>query len=373
MTRLSEAVLLHLIDELYSAALDPSRWSAFMRTLSQVLHGPGIFFVQDANNTKAEVFEYSEFDGAFMRSYAEFYAKTNPWLPRIDANAGAGSVVTSESLLPAEDYEASEFYNDWMRPQGQYHMIGGIVLKERAAGTNISFVRPRRIGAMTDEEINFYRLLLSHIRRAVDVHRRLSVLSMQREIGLAALDRLELGALLVDADARVLFVNRIAERLLGDGLMVRAGVVSATKPGETHHLHRLISDAARVGSRQFATPGGRLAVTRSTGAPVAVLVCPLRLGDARFAIDVPSALVFIAQPERAARPDERIAQLVYGLSAAETRLLADLLVGKTLGEAAESERVSLNTTKFHLKQLFAKTGTHRQSQLLRLVLRHPLA
>jgi DNA-binding CsgD family transcriptional regulator len=372
VTRLDDALLLSLVDKVYAAALDPTRWSDFMGALSGVLRGPGIFFVQDVSNTQANVFEYSEFDDAFIKSYAEFYASRNPWLPRIDASAGSGTIVTSESLLDPADYEATEFYNDWMRPQGQYHMIGGIVHKERTVGTNISFVRPPRVGPLTDQEITLFELLLPHISRAVDLHRRLAVLTLQREVGLAALDSLELGALLVDPGARVLFANRVAERLIGDGLVLRAGVVSATRPAETLQLHRLIAEAARVGARQFARPGGRLAVSRRSGAPVAVLVCPMRLGDARFPIDIPTALVFLAEPERAAPPDERVAQLVYGLSAAETRLLRDLLAGSTLNEAAVGEQVSLNTIKFHLKQLFAKTGTHRQSDLLSLVLRHPL-
>jgi DNA-binding CsgD family transcriptional regulator len=372
LTRLDDALLLRLVDEVYAAALDPTRWPGFMSALSGVLRGPGIFFLQDTSNAQADVFEYSEFDDTFIKSYAAFYATRNPWLPRIDASAGSGTVVTSESLLDPGGYEATEFYNDWMRPQGQYHMIGGIVLKERTVGTNISFVRSRRGGPFTDDEIHLYRQLLPHINRAVDLHRRLAVLALQREAGLAALDALDLGALLVDAGARMLFANRVAARLIGDGLVLRAGVVSATRPAETGQLHRLIAEAARVGARQFARPGGSLAVSRRAGPPVAVLVCPMRLGDARFALDVPSALVFLAEPERAAPPDERIAQLVYGLSAAETRLLRDLLAGKTLDEAAAIGRVSLNTVKFHLKQLFAKTGTRRQSDLLRLILRHPL-
>jgi len=129
VTHLDDALLLRLVDMVYEAALDPMRWPDFMQALSGVLGGPGIFFVQDASNTSANVFEYSEFDDAFIKSYAAFYATKNPWLPRIEPSAASGTVVTSENLLDPGDYEATEFYNDWMRPQGQYHMIGGIVLK----------------------------------------------------------------------------------------------------------------------------------------------------------------------------------------------------------------------------------------------------
>jgi DNA-binding CsgD family transcriptional regulator len=40
----------------------------------------------------------------------------------------------------------------------------------------------------------------------------------------------------------------------------------------------------------------------------------------------------------------------------------------TLEEAAAARGVSMNTARSHLKHAFAKTGTGRQSELLRLVI-----
>jgi DNA-binding CsgD family transcriptional regulator len=56
----------------------------------------------------------------------------------------------------------------------------------------------------------------------------------------------------------------------------------------------------------------------------------------------------------------------YGITRAERRLLEMLSEGMTVFEAGQSLGVSANTTKTHLRGLFAKTGTRRQADLMRL-------
>jgi DNA-binding CsgD family transcriptional regulator len=61
----------------------------------------------------------------------------------------------------------------------------------------------------------------------------------------------------------------------------------------------------------------------------------------------------------------RLAALVYGLTAAETHLVRALIAGKTPEEVSEERSVSLATVKTQLRSVFSKTGTRRQSDLIR--------
>ena len=61
----------------------------------------------------------------------------------------------------------------------------------------------------------------------------------------------------------------------------------------------------------------------------------------------------------------------YRLTAAEATLAAALADGHALRDIAEARRLSLNTLRVQLQAIFAKTGCHRQSELVRLVLRLP--
>lgn len=54
----------------------------------------------------------------------------------------------------------------------------------------------------------------------------------------------------------------------------------------------------------------------------------------------------------------------YGLTNSEMQVAKEVLDGKGLSEAAEATKYSLSTVRSYMKQVFAKTETHRQSELI---------
>jgi len=60
------------------------------------------------------------------------------------------------------------------------------------------------------------------------------------------------------------------------------------------------------------------------------------------------------------------AAAAFKLTPAETRVLANLLGGRTLAETAATLGIAPTTAKSHLENIFAKTGVARQADLMRL-------
>ena len=89
---------------------------------------------------------------------------------------------------------------------------------------------------------------------------------------------------------------------------------------------------------------------------------------AQFARDA-VAVIFISNPEDGDRAglQARVACL-YHLTLAESELTELLCEGKTLDEAAAARGVTPHTARSQLRRVFAKTGTSRQTDLVRLVL-----
>jgi DNA-binding CsgD family transcriptional regulator len=71
-------------------------------------------------------------------------------------------------------------------------------------------------------------------------------------------------------------------------------------------------------------------------------------------------------------PSVRAVAAAYGLTPAEARLAIALLAGRRLADYAAEQKISLNTAKYHLKQVFAKTGHTRQADLVRDLLLNPV-
>ena len=59
---------------------------------------------------------------------------------------------------------------------------------------------------------------------------------------------------------------------------------------------------------------------------------------------------------------------LFGLTPTEARLLGSLATGSSVEDYAQQRGVSVGTARVQLKQIQSKTGQHRQSDLVRLVL-----
>ena len=57
----------------------------------------------------------------------------------------------------------------------------------------------------------------------------------------------------------------------------------------------------------------------------------------------------------------------YGLTPSEVRTTVSLLSNTGLAAVAEDTGVSVETVRFHIKRIFSKTGTCRQSELVRVI------
>ena len=83
------------------------------------------------------------------------------------------------------------------------------------------------------------------------------------------------------------------------------------------------------------------------------------------------AAVWLGDPASAAEGADEILMALSRLTAAEARLTVELLTGDGRAWAAGKNRIGLNTARTQLKQVFEKTDTHRQAELVGLVLRSP--
>lgn len=184
--------------------------------------------------------------------------------------------------------------------------------------------------------------------------------------GLEMLDLLEQGVLLLGRGATVLFVNCAAEEALRgrSGLHVQAGRLFGGTCADTTALHRLIAGC----TSGAADAGGSIALSRTAGsAPLFLVVAPVRAAGNGVSSRQPVALVFVTDPERAVPVSARQLRDGFGLTPAEAAVALELIAGDGLRAVANRLGISLGTVRTHLSQVFAKTGTRRQAELVRLI------
>lgn len=187
----------------------------------------------------------------------------------------------------------------------------------------------------------------------------------------AALDATDFATYLIDAAGQILFANACGERLaeIGDGVRRAGAMLAATDVTDSVKLRVAIDHIVSLDrSGEAASPSATIVPLRrgANRRPlVAVVIAP---ETPPCGPDDPAAIVQIFNPEvEVADLLLPICQL-YSLSPAETRLVALLVEGLSVGEAAVRMKVKVPTLRTYLKQIFAKTQTGRQSDLIRLMM-----
>ena len=109
-------------------------------------------------------------------------------------------------------YSKADFIKEWAKPQGLHDVVGVKVLHtEQRQGffTADRFVSQPRYG---EREVRLLTLLSPHVCRAVAISDVLNLKTIRSEALEAALNALSSAVYLTDRHARVVFMNRTAER-----------------------------------------------------------------------------------------------------------------------------------------------------------------
>jgi DNA-binding CsgD family transcriptional regulator len=366
--------ILEVVGLVYEAAVEPARWPVALTRLSDlVASSAATLLFGDATAADAAIMESARVDPADLKRYNEHYFKRDVRLHAGMARP-AGTVTINSNLMRPGAFRRTEFFNDFLEPVDLPYMIGSVLLKEDDAFASLGIHRPRRRGEYTPAEIEVFGAVVPHLRRAISIHRRLSCAELRASAGAEALDRLKLGVVLMDAEGRPLLVNRSAREILDerDGLVLRKDGLHACHAGGTRALAVLVHEAGRTALGTGTAAGGAMALPRpSMKRDLAVLVAPIRVGEVELMPSAAVAAVFLSDPERGTDTAPVLLQRLYGLTPAEARLAALLVEGRTVADAAKTLQVRPLTARTQLKSVLAKTGTNRQSQLIRLIMSGP--
>jgi DNA-binding CsgD family transcriptional regulator len=362
---ISERRFSEVLAQIYEAAGDFSRWPEALRGIASAYNAPTVVFGAVGSNNQLLWQIAPGVDSEYHESYAAYYHRINPIIP-IALPSKVGAVLTDEMMLEKRKFARTEFFNDFLMPLDAGSMLGATVVSEEGLYCAIAVQRRTAFG---ERDIMFQRRLAPHLARAVQLNARLSALERGSAASADALDRLSQGAIVVDANAHVLFANQEAERLTGPFgcLRIEAGALEARSASLSSKLEALI---AGCGEPHEEEAGGALPLPcDGDGRTISALVVPLR-GEAPafFLSPRPVAMVFLSDLNRSPASFEAQWRRRFGLTKAEAAFALEVVKCDGLQASADRLGVSLSTARTHLARIFEKTDTRRQAQLVRLLL-----
>lgn len=362
---------LQLLELLYEGLACPRLWNDFLAELCRRINCEmaALAFHDAENQNPSTDFSYG-LSSQILEEWNSYYGKRNPRAQEIlQGLRESGGWLSAASLSGAPTALLDSEYAQWMRSRQLCHSVIAAIPGGRGAAVSLSLVRPPATKPFSQEAVEFVRPILPHFRRAFGIYRKLETMRAFSEAGKLALDRLDTGVAAVDSEGRVVLMNERAEATLRKqgAVTLREGRLAAKDSEQSNRLDRLVRSAAKTGAGGGADSGGAILLEGDkTSEPLPITATPFRSAHPLTQRQA-CALVFISDP--AAKPRSRSALLrsLFGLTPAECRLAQLLLEGRDLRAASSHLRVTAATARFMLKNVFHKTASHRQSQLIRLL------
>ncbi len=191
----------------------------------------------------------------------------------------------------------------------------------------------------------------------------------------ATLDHFDAGFVAVFPDGKILHANRMAHEMMAEGWPIQSnnGSLQACSKKATTLLLKSLRQVTQTTERSLSDDMSLDICLADAVSPKGAAIATLKpLLSAR--LDPSPVALFVTSVQT--RGDCALAAIAecFGLTPAETRTLHHFVEGGTVADAGQALAVSENTVKTHLQNIFAKTRSSRQAQLIKLVndLRPPL-
>lgn len=374
----SELAVGTFLDELYSAAIDPQRWTdavsgfrnMWREDFGEVLTHMTLIDLEEGRTDHSII---CGADPDLVRLGSEHYFRQDIYAQQGHArfvNAARSGrrqlVLLSDEIIPRRELEATEFYNDFLRPFGISDMLGATSIVAPNKLINL-VVNPigSRLASQADRDLVLR--LLPHVDRAC----RISIRLGHRQAGSAVAHLWDKSALpvMVVQQGRLTYANAAGERVLqGSGVVARSGVglrftdetataalkdlARPARPGEVARARQaalvLLDDKGESWMLQLVriNPPAEDAVARlfGAGSGVFVVLSPLSSASALRAGSIASIASF---------------------TAVETEILHALVDGRTTRQIAGATGRTEATVRWHIRNLLSKSGSRSTTDLIR--------
>lgn len=361
-------LLSDLIERIYDTAITPRDWESVIDAVAAHFNSQGGGFFVHSEDPAARLYQMTGvIDAGQMSFYDRNVAAQNPWY-EVPGWMAPGRILTDVSLEThhkvADAFTRTSFYQDWTRPLGLRHTIGGTLLDESGSHLNFTLFREAAAGPYELQEVEEFRILSRHLAKAVQLGRKIDLQRCARQWSESALDQLDVAVFVVNAEGRILHANRRGETLLrveaGSGLEARGSHLAAADHSNHEMLLGLLKKLDLNGGYAVQTlPNTALTLFLTARMYTGFHLLPAARLTTMFAIDLQSAPATSAERLR----------MLWSLSNKEAGFATLLLQGLGVKEIGVQLGLTVETARWYCKEVMRKVGVKRQSQLVSRLLR----
>lgn len=365
-----------LLDRLYDYATDDKPLSMMADILSDDypevcvgLFGYDFSMKQEIAARVTNIPSYLE--GLFF----DYYQFVAPWTQQF-ASSKAGDIIHTQQIISMNDLYQTEYYNDFLKAiDGRDRGAGSMLFQEDGRALGIGYMFEKQYDDHLTELDHYLKKLIPHLRRVMDIKRKMGQFFIERTAAHQVLDQLSGSVFLLDNFGKVIYFNRNAQSLLDahakDVKIIKDQMLWSAPPNASKfRLAFATSQNEDVGTSKFVSDPFLLHF-KNGERRTAFMFRSRATNSIRVVADDKETgfhVLFIDDPEQIDYLNPQALHSLYQLTPAESRLVINICKGKSLQDYAEQHQISINTARNQMRSVLQKTEDRKQTQMIQKVM-----
>jgi DNA-binding CsgD family transcriptional regulator/PAS domain-containing protein len=346
------------------AVIDPAMWPEILGQISAAVGATGAALLQGDVRTpdiprSAGVGEV--FDAYFAHGWHALDLRADRGVPLV---LKGEKVLTDQDIVTPEEMRRFAYYNELLAPH-RFQWFAAVCFWAGPALWAISIQRTAHEGPFEASD----KRVLAHLSQPLTEIASLATAVARISLSSAAnaLNAVRQPAIAVDRLGFVLDANPAAEFLFDENIRISNRRLVVGDAESKVGLEKLM-DRLRNTPDTSTLPCEPIVIRRREKTPIILRTLPVHAA-ARTPFLGARAILTLTAVEPRPGPKATLLARAFGLTPAEARLASVVAEGLNPERAAEELGISKATARNQLKAIFAKTDTHRQSELVARFLR----
>jgi DNA-binding CsgD family transcriptional regulator len=355
--RVNAGLLSQALDQVQAAIFEPSLWLPTIEALSRASGALGANIMEPSGRGTFGAALTTENLECLLEGYVHDDWGSRDFRANLLQPLHRAGVVFETDFVSKDQFDHHEYYQ-FMRKYG----VGDCVLMDISAGKDtLYFVLQNSLADDSPQasDMSHFHALRTRLLTAVQLAQHIDA---SKVTGMAAaFQTSNIGCIFFNRKGLVTLTNPKADALFSDDLRISRGEVRAGSANETARFHRELKIALQApGPTAETLSAVRLSRTGKR---------PLIVRFERFGTQLADvfshscAMALIEDPDEEVRLKPETLMTLFDLTPAETRISLLVASGMSAVNIASQYGIGYETVKSHIRSIFQKTGTGRQSEL----------
>jgi DNA-binding CsgD family transcriptional regulator len=357
-----------LLDKIYKAPVDPDLWTSILDDVTAMLDARGSVLLVERNDGwvgwRSTESLKPQINHQIENHLDTRFAVINNRLK----SRNSQDFIAEHYLFDEQEWLETPFMKEYGIPNSLKHTVGAYIELPQGDKILIFSVRDKNKPKFEDHEIEQLNQLRPHLARAAMLTTNLGLKRISSFI--EAMNNLSLQTIVVDKTGTIIFDNNKLTSFKEYLAILKNKKVDFFSKNSQVSFANHIAEVAKNNkpkSIPIRSSDDKAAIIHFM--PVASFYKDFfdTSNIANNLFDTTNVVVILTPVARNTETSSTIIRGLFDLTATEAKITSNISDGTTIDQIAETMKVSKETIRTHLKNIFSKTGVNRQSQLVALI------